>query len=362
MALAITQALWNLDRAGAERVVLELLIECKERGHDVRLLTGWGGGPLEEVCEKHGIPYVLGPLTKDRRQTFRFFVQELTQTRPDIFHTHLGSDLWGGLAAQRLRLHPWVVTAHNEDLDEPFFRHHFRGFMYRRADQVACVSNAVKRYVRKEFSVADHKIAVIRNGIDLSQLHPRGSQAFSDIPQIVCIGRLTRQKGQDILLRALARIHRPWHLDLIGVGTDQLALKRLAESLGIAPRVTFVGSVGNIPERLAQADLVCIPSRWEGQNLVLIEAAATGVPILAQDLPVFHESFDDTMIGFVPADTPESWARMLEETLQQSGLTLLRAYQAQIQAERIFSRRRMADEYLACYERLLAVHDSSRRV
>lgn len=359
MALAITQALWNLDRAGAERVVLDLLIEYKQRGHEVRLLTGWGGGPLEDVCKYHDIPYVLGPLTKDRRQTFRFFVQELKRERSDIFHTHLGSDLWGGLAAQRLRIHPWIVTAHNEDLDEPFFRHRFRGFMYRRADHVACVSNVVKRYIRKEFSVPDSKLSVIKNGIDFSQLQARGSQSFSDIPRIICVGRLTRQKGQDILLRALARIHRPWHLDLVGVGPDQLALERLAESLGIAPRVTFVGSVDNVPERLAQADLVCIPSRWEGQNLVLIEAAATGVPILAQNLPVFHESFDDTMIGFVPAETPEAWTKALEETLQESGLTLLRAYQAQLQAERLFSRRRMADEYLACYDRLL-IPSSSR--
>lgn len=354
MSFSITQALWNLDRAGAERVVVDLLIECKQRGHDVRLLTGWGGGPLEDECKKVGIPYELGPLTKDRRQTFRFFTESLSRHRPDVFHTHLGSDLWGGLAAQRLHLHPWIITAHNDDQDEPIARHAFRGFMYRRADHVSCVSGVVKRYVRKEFRVREDRLSVIRNGIDLERLHQRGSQEFSDIPQILCIGRLTRQKGQDILLRALARIHRPWHLDLVGEGQDRLALERLTESLGIAPRVSFVGSVGNVRERLARADLVCVPSRWEGQSLALLEAAGSGVPVLAQDLPIFHESFDETMLGYVPSASPEAWTRSLEEIIQSSGLTLLRAYQAQLQVERLFARSRMADEYLACYERLLS--------
>lgn len=353
MALSLTQALWNLDRAGAERVVVDLLIECKHRGHDVRLLTGWGGGPLEDECKKAGIPYELGPITKDRRQTFHFFQNALSRTRPDVFHTHLGADLWGGLAARRLRIHPWIVTAHNDDQDEPFARHVFRGLMYRRADHVSCVSGTVKRYIRKEFHLPEERLSVIRNGIDLSKLHQRGSQEFSDIPRILCIGRLTRQKGQDILLRALARISRPWHLDLLGEGSDRLALERLAESLGIAPRVTFVGSVGNVQEWLGKADLVCVPSRWEGQSLALLEAAGSGVPVLAQDLPVFHESFDESMIGYVPGSSPEAWTRVLSETLAGSSLALFRAYQAQLQVEQLFTRSRMADEYLACYERLL---------
>ncbi len=353
MSFSITQALWNLDRAGAERVVLDLLIECKQRGHDVRLLTGWGGGPHEADCIKAGIPYELGPLTKDRRETFRFFCGALTRTRPQIFHTHLGSDLWGGLAAQRLYLHPWIVTAHNDDQDEPMLRHAFRGFMYRRADHISCVSGTVKRYIRKEFNVAESCLSVIRNGINLSSLHPRGSQEFSDIPQLICIGRLTRQKGQDILLKALARIHRPWHLDLIGEGPDRVALERLAESLGIAPRVTFTGSVANVTERLMRADLVCVPSRWEGQSLALLEAAGSGVPVLAQDLPVFHESFDDSMLGYVSSPAPEVWTRAIEEAFHTSSLALLRAYQAELQVARLFSRSRMADEYLACYQKLI---------
>lgn len=353
MAFVITQALWNLDRAGAERVVLDLSIECKKRGHDIHLLTGWGGGPLQAECEKYGIPYTLGPLTKDRRETFRFFQRELAKRRPDIFHTHLGSDLWGGLAALRQHIHPWIVTAHNDDQDEPVLRHIFRGFMYRRANHVSCVSGAVKRYAHREFRVPEERLSIIRNGIDLTRLEPRGSQVFSDVPRILCIGRLTRQKGQDILLRALAPLHRPWHLDLIGEGPDRLALERLAESLGIAPRVTFTGSVPDVAERLTRADLVCIPSRWEGQSLALLEAAGSGVPILAQDLPVFRESFDETMMGYVPSSDPKVWTRALEEIFQASGLVLLRAYQAQLQVEKQFTRERMASEYLALYERLL---------
>ncbi|MBP7134693.1 glycosyltransferase [Patescibacteria group bacterium] len=353
MSLKITQAVWSLHRAGAERVVVDLLKEYRARGHEVRLLTACGGGALEEEIKALGIKYILGPETRNRFKTMAFFAHELKRARPDIFHTHLGADLWGGRVATRLRISPWVITAHNDDKREPFLRQAFRGMMFRRADRVVCVSNAVKRYAREEFRVPESRLSIIRNGIDLSILQERPANEFSDVPRILCIGRLTAQKGQDILLRALARHTRPWKLELLGEGPDRSALERLAESLGIAPRVTFAGSVTNIAERLAHADLVCVPSRWEGQSLVLLEAAGSAVPLLVQNLAVFHEVFDEGTLRFVDGATPLAWARAIEDTLDHPTEALMRALHAKERVEHSFTRSRMAEEYLSCYQNLL---------
>lgn len=353
MPWSITQALWNLERAGAERVVVDLAVESQKRGHNIRILTASGGGPLEEELTRAGIPYELGPVTGDRLKTRAFFIEALTRNRPDIFHTHLGADQWGGLASRSLNISPWLATVHNDDRDDPLLRHALRGYMYRRADHVVCISHAVKKYVEREFRVRPDKLSIIRNGIDLRSLKQRPSQEFADVPRILCIGRLCQQKGQDILLKALAKISRPWKLDLLGEGLDRLVLERLAESLGIAPRVTFAGSVADVRTRLAKADLVCIPSRWEGQSLALLEAVGSNVPVLVQDLPIFHESFDEGMLSYVPSLKPEAWTRALEEVLQGPSNALLRAYHAEERVRESFGRARMAEEYLACYEKLL---------
>ncbi len=353
MSLKITQAVWSLHRAGAERVVIDLIKEYLVRGHEVRLLTACGGGALEQEVKALGIECALGPETRNRFKTMAFFSHELKRARPDIFHTHLGADLWGGRVATQLRMTPWLITAHNDDKREPFLRQMVRGMMFRKADRVVCVSKAVKHYVHKEFRVPESRLSIIRNGIDLSILQERPANEFSDVPRILCVGRLTAQKGQDILLRALARRTRPWKLELLGEGPDRSALERLAESLGIAPRVTFSGSVLNVSERLAQADLVCIPSRWEGQSLVLVEAAGSAVPLLVQNLPVFHEVFDEGTLRYIEAVTPEAWFRAIEDTLDHPTQALMRALHAKERVETAFARSRMAEEYLSCYRELL---------
>ena len=80
-SLKIVQALWNLGRGGAERVVFDLAVEHKKRGHDVTILTACGGGLMEAEFTKAGIPFELGPVTGNRLQTRAFFLEALQHDR-----------------------------------------------------------------------------------------------------------------------------------------------------------------------------------------------------------------------------------------------------------------------------------------
>ena len=102
--------------------------------------------------------------------------------------------------------------------------------------------------------------------------------------QFVNVGRLSHQKGQDILLRALARARPdlpPVHLTLVGEGPEEAALRRLCTELGLDGLVTFAGYSADPAEHLRAADCFVLASRWEGFGVVLVEALQFGLPLLA---------------------------------------------------------------------------------
>jgi glycosyltransferase involved in cell wall biosynthesis len=115
--------------------------------------------------------------------------------------------------------------------------------------------------------------------IDLTKLElPPGQKA------IVCVGRLDPQKGFDGLLKVTPRILAalPEHdLLFVGDGPQRAALVTLAEQLGIAPRMHFAGWRGDVPQILAAAEMLVLPSRWEGMPNVVLEAMAAGKPVVA---------------------------------------------------------------------------------
>lgn len=350
----VTQVLWTLGRAGAERMVLDLCTRLPEHGYDVLVLAPGGGGPMEQEFRERRIPLLIGPLTTRRRETYAFLRRAYQHRPPAVWHTHLGGDIWGGLLARRQDIHPWVITAHNTDRDSRWSLQQARGFMFRRADHVACVSEAVQQYVQHEFRVASARTSVIRNGVDAALCPLRGEQPFRDVPQLVSVGRLNQQKDQATLLRALAQVKRPWRLSIFGEGSEEISLRHLAGTLGILPRVQFFGSVSDIPKHLIQADLFCFPSRWEGQGIALLEAMACGVPVIASDLDVFRETFDERAISYAPPGDVEAWTKTILHLLARPGVAIEKARVARRIVMERFQLDQMVESYVSLYERLRA--------
>jgi glycosyltransferase involved in cell wall biosynthesis len=125
-------------------------------------------------------------------------------------------------------------------------------------------------------------IELIENGVDVAAFTPDGAVApRGSEPLVVQVGRLSVQKGQDRALRALAALaDDAVRLRFVGEGPARPVLERLASELGVSDRVEYAGSVDPRPH-LRCADVVILPSRWEGMSLVLLEAMAVGAPIIA---------------------------------------------------------------------------------
>lgn len=338
-------------------MVFDLITRLKDR-YDIRLLSVIGG-EMEAEFRSLGIEVVVSPTDNHKLGLMKFFAREFREHRPDVLHTHLGGDIWAGFAARWQKIHPWISTIHNEDHDDPWSRTLLRRWAARNADHIACVSHTVKAYAHTKFGAPLHALSVIPNGIDLTAIQQRPPRPFQDVPKLLSVGRLVPQKGQETLLKALARVKRPWQLDLCGDGPERMRLERLTESLGILPRVRFVGIVNDVKQRLAEADLFCFPSRWEGQGIALLEAAASATPLLLSDLPVFHEWFDESSAQFAPVDDVEVWALKIEQALQQPARVIQSAQRARAIVLERGTREKMADAYDALYTRWLTSYAHS---
>lgn len=188
-------------------------------------------------------------------------------------------------------------------------------------------------------SIYKKKLTTIKNGVgsralSLSKEDARQQLGLEVGDFIFCtVGRLSVQKGQDTLIRALSQVPSV-RLLLIGSGELRDQLGELAAAQGVADRVSFCGEVsGNDVSRyLHAADAFVFPSRWETFGLAVVEAASVGLPIIASDIPVLREVLyngDEPCATFVPVDQPELWASQMarlagassDERLAQSRLS-----------------------------------------
>lgn len=348
----VTQVLWALERGGAERVVLDLASRLPSFGFRTRVLTVCGGGAMKPLFESAGVDVVVGP-NGSRSASVRFLREEIRRERPDVWHTHLGGDLWGGLAGRIERVRPWVLTLHNQDRGLPFGYHILRRAAYRFADRIVCVSDAVRGFAETTYRIPHERMAVIYNGIDEKRVIVRPPRPFHDVPRLITVGRLAKQKDHATLFKALSRVRRPWRLDVLGDGVERQLLQELAASLGILPRVRFFGAVDDVPQRLADADLFCFPSRWEGQGIALLEAAAARLPMLASDLPAIREMFDDSDATFAAPGAIAEWAAQLEKILTNPSLALAKTVRAAAVVDGRFTLHASVEKYARLYWRLL---------
>ncbi len=220
-----------------------------------------------------------------------------------------------GRAAARSCRRPVIAHLHDRNDPGPLL-----AWLHRRTagstSRVLAISDAVAEFGRTRLGLPADWIETLYNGIDLDAFadpDPDGRRRVRDqlglpmdAPVVAAIGRLTREKGQDILLRAWPRLveARPdTRLLVVGDGPERPACEALAASLGIQGSVRFLGSRDDVPDLLAAADVVAIPSREEGLSYVALEAMAAGVPVAAFATGGLREVLADDQTGrLAPAE------------------------------------------------------------
>ncbi|HWZ41870.1 MAG TPA: glycosyltransferase [Candidatus Saccharimonadales bacterium] len=164
--------------------------------------------------------------------------------------------------------------------------------LYRKADRVVCLSDAMLSELAEHFALPREKLVRIYNPVDTAEvrrLAAVGGSPFSGPgPHLVTVGRLSREKGTDVLMAAMPLIVQRQpdaQLVILGDGPLEQELREQAKKLGVTNAVSFAGFQQNPWRYLKHADLFILPSRYEGLPNALLEALALGTPVVASDCP-----------------------------------------------------------------------------
>lgn len=283
---------------GAHRVLSTLASGFAARGHDVTYITTASGDLLHQtiVGNVHAIDLGTGSVLKALPALRRYLVEH----QPEILLSateHV--NVIAGLAALTTRTGTRVFASCHNVVNPPGEQvslqlrilHRLMGAIYPRLNGVIAVSDGVADSLN-QIGLSRERIGVIYNPVVTplfqSQRLQRASHPFLEDrsrPIIVAAGSLTRQKGFDVLLAALARLPKtiPARLIILGDGPDRDALYAQARTLGISSSVSLPGYVPNAPAFMEAADLFVLSSRYEGFGLVLAEALAVGTPVVSTD-------------------------------------------------------------------------------
>jgi colanic acid/amylovoran biosynthesis glycosyltransferase len=250
-----------------------------------------------------------------RRLGIRHVHAHFTSPAADVAHLYarFARRAHGGSAS-------WSFSAHG--LDIAVVDDRLLSAKVRDADFVVCVSD----YGRSQLmALVDEqhwqKIRVVRCGVDLTAFAARGRRSRDGAPAVLAVGRLVPIKGHGVLLEAIAHLARSGErvsTTIVGDGPRRTPLERLARRLGIAELITFAGAVGQdeIGRHYEAADVFCLPSFFEGIPVVLLEAMAAGVPVVASRVAGIPELVEDGRSGIlVPPGRPDLLANALRSLL-----------------------------------------------
>jgi len=227
----------------------------------------------------------------------------------------------------------------------------------RRADAFI-VLNAETRGELLGLGAPPEKCHVVPNGIEVERFARVATPPRQDgVRHLLCVARLTEQKGHDVLLRALPAIRAaagPIVLTLLGEGPQRASLQSLAASLGVTEAVRFGGVVSDVIPYLAGASAFVLPSRYEGIPLALLEAMAAGVPVVASAVVGNRDVVRDGVDGIlVRPEDPNALARGLVSILTNRETATRLAAAARVSVAARYSVASMLEQTLRVYRSAL---------
>jgi glycosyltransferase involved in cell wall biosynthesis len=342
--MRIAQIMLAKQFGGAERSFVDLCAELVARGHDVLAICEARGAALPMLRRIAGLTIcpvrVWGawdPLAR------RAIARALRAHRSVVVQCHLARAAHlGGHAARRLDL-PTLAKTHNY-VDLRY---------YRAIDRLVPTTRSQERYLI-EHGIAPTRLTRIPNFTRLPRAAARPLDTGA--PRVVALGRLVEKKGFDVLLDALAivaRDARPLALTIAGDGPQRAALEARARSLPATIAVHFTGWRDDVATLFASSDLFVLPSRDEPFGIVVLEAMAAGVPIIATQTAGPLEILNATTAVFVPIGDVQALAQAIGQCLDDRSAAKARAAQAALVYEMTYAAAAVVPKYEALYTHMI---------
>lgn len=361
---------WHPQAGGGQIIAYKISEALARAGHDMRYIAiapegyqrepDWGEVAFTPQGTRlsASIPWAFQLARNSRMDDY------------DIVHVHCGnetvSDCLAFAFSRRIGLKPRFVMSIYAPKVHTFPRS--RGELVtaiscHSADLVFSLSDFSKQDISTAYRIAPSKIQVTYAGVDSSFFAALPSRPHADTPHLSLLysGRLNgprQQKGIDVLLRSLPLVvrHHDVVLNIIGTGPRLEQHTALAEELNVHRYVNFFGFIEHdkMPAYYAQADLFILPSRRESFGLVLVEAMACGVPVVATTAGAIPEVVEHGVTGLlVPPDDPEALAGAMNSLLSDPNRMKAMGARGKQRVEKYFTWDKVAERVIEGYHKIL---------
>jgi sugar transferase (PEP-CTERM/EpsH1 system associated) len=370
--LRVLHVLNRFATGGTEHVVLKLVGGLNSGIFEQRLAALRGIDPAIDQSQIPGGELLLQGRNDTGFELMLFRLARVMRAyRPHIVH----SRNWGAIEAipaARLAAVPIAIhSEHGYELDMlaglPTRRRLFRRVAYSMANTVFAVTRELRDFHAQQAWVAADRIGIIYNGVDTQRFCPHPQLRFSlrqkfGLPQnrfiIGTVGRLVDIKDHPTLLRAAEIVLKAGidaHVLIVGSGPELEHHQQLVkDSTALAGRVTFVGSSDEVPELLNAMDVFALTSISEGMSNTLLEAMATGLPVVATNVGGNPEVVEGSSGWLFQPRDAETLAARLVLLASQENLRSRYGVAARERVVRSFSLQRMLDDYSQLYLELAA--------
>lgn len=281
--MRILHVITSLEIGGAQRLLADLL-PLQVTSEDVTLLVYERVyNDFEKILEHVGIKIVCLNEHNFHNPSIIFRLRKIFKDY-DLVHAHLFPTIyWSSLAARGLKV-KLVYTEHstsNSRRNKWYFRP-IEHFMYGRYDRIISISQQTQDALTSWLGQHDKRFVVINNGVDTKKF---ASVKSAVIPKsLIMVSRFASSKDQETVIRAMEHIDKEATLRLVGDGENRKHCEKLAQELGVADRVQFLGSRSDVPELVASSYIGIQSSNWEGFGLTAVEMMAAGKPVIATNV------------------------------------------------------------------------------
>ena len=354
--MRIIQVMPGFGLAGAEIMCENLIYELRNLGHDVIAISMYdyhsaitdrldnAGVDVRYLGKKSGLDFSM---ILKLRKIFK-------ETQAEVIHTHLYCAQYAIPAAILAGVKHRVHTVHNVAKKENGrLARLLNKFFFKHCHLIpVALSKQIQKSIVEEYGIAEKRIPVIFNGIDLSNCKPKTDYAGNGNFKILHIGRFSEQKNHSGLLSAFHTFHVK-HLDselwLIGDGEKRAEAEEYVARNGLADAVKFFGLQSNVHGYLHEADIFTLPSNYEGMPMTLIEAMGTGLPIVATAVGGVPDMLTNDVNALLVDNTPEAIANCFEQYYLAEDLRKAHGTKAR-KSSVVFSAVTMASEYERVYK------------
>lgn len=355
----------HLNFGGITAYVISLAKELKKKGHVPVVASR--GGELLPLLEMEGIRHLFVPLDTKSEMSFKVWRTSLKlssfvkREKIDIIHAQTRVSQVAACLISKWTKVPFVSTCHG------FFKNNFgRRVMPCWGGAVIAISEAVREHLVNDFGVEKEKVRLINNGVETAKFEEaKSGQEIEDFRRKMNIGkddivvgiiaRLSSVKGHRFLLLAakeMVQVNKKIKILIIGSGPEKNNLLRMVKKLDIEKFVIFAEPLLDTSIALKVMNVFVMPSVQEGLGLAILEAMASGLPVVASNVGGIYTLVKDGVNGFlVPPAAPSAIFETVLKVLREPSLAAQMGKAGQKIAAEHFSLAEMSDKTVELYEK-----------